>query len=55
MVTPVRSTLERSGKKPLSGRHDMYVMPSKPDFASLYSPVLPAITVLSTYTGYDGS
>ena len=52
---PVRGVLARSGKKPLAGRHDMYVMLSNWPVLASISPVLPTSTVLSTYTGYDGS
>jgi hypothetical protein len=42
-------TLDRSGKKLFSGRHTMYWMLSKP--VPLWPPVMPMITLLSTYTG----
>lgn len=48
-------TLDKSGKKWLSGLHGMYWMPSKPVDPGLYSPVIPMMTELSTYTGYAGS
>lgn len=43
------STLDRSGKKSFSGRHTMYSTPSNP--VPLCPPVMPMITLLSTYTG----
>jgi hypothetical protein len=43
------STLDRSGKKSFSGRHTMYCTPSNP--VPLCPPVMPMITLLSTYTG----
>jgi hypothetical protein len=42
-------TLDRSGKKLLVGEQTMYWILSKP--VPLWSPVIPIITLVSTYTG----
>eukprot|EP00964_Phaeocystis_antarctica_P026251 scaffold14780_cov72-Phaeocystis_antarctica.AAC.6 len=54
-TTSARSAFSRSGKKPFSGPHFMYTMPSYCLLASSMVFVWPIMTEVSTYTGYDGS